>query len=892
MLLILVIFSGLLSCAFGQCDMGWREYENKCYFFSADVKSWHDALTDCEGKSSSLMSILDIHERTWVRTQIGTEIFWIGLNDIVTEGVWEWTDGSVYYPYLEYWRPGQPDNWADNEDCGQVAGGSNGQWNDEPCGIRRRYICKRPNPNPPTTCDTANGWQQFSSNCYKLKADTRRSWGSARHDCVRDGGDLVSIESAEEELYVTGRLDPSAFDLWTGYSTLSCTTVSCQVQADNEQFRWSDASSASYTNWGTGQPDLTDKANGVCSAVIKEADQDYGKWRSHVCRHERPYMCKRGLDNKDQDGTFQWVDKTAISYSNWNANFPRNTQTIWDCGQIYTAHMTRSSWLGLNDIDLEETYVWSDGQPVIAELLIWDNNQPDNWQDNEDCMQVQGVDHINPGYLNDQFCTTSFPFICKKAKGTSPPPPPTSGPGWNEKCGTWVSDPFNDYCYLFSYLSFRNWVDARTDCVNQGGDLISITEPFEQSFIQAQVQQIATGVAMWMGGHDSVAEGGWEWTDSSPFRYINWAGGNPDNYYGEDCLSMLINSGYWNDDNCAHRRGYICKRRGYITSYTCELSSTALHCPHNSIINIRAAFFGRNSDTICPYEGETSGTCTVEGFLPLVRKTCDNRPFCFLYAHTENDPCPDTSKYLEVVYSCEQNVCVRGLGLEDGNVTDAQLSASSSRSGMGPQKARLNGDSCWMPLTPTNSWIQVDLGEAKKVTGITIQGCPGADHWVTTFKVQSSTNEIEWTDYTEDGGTFPGSVDKTTPEMQLFGTPFSAQYIRVLPLGYNGQVGLRLDILGCKPNYAVSCSAKPSFSAFNDQMTVHCPSGCASQPYSVYGSQIYRGDSTICAAAIHAGIVLNEYGGDCTLLKQPGKSSYPGSRRNGITSKQDAVLRS
>ena len=47
------------------------------------------------------------------------------------------------------------------------------------------------------------------------------------------------------------------------------------------------------------------------------------------------------------------------------------------------------------------------------------------------------------------------------------------------------------------------------------------------------------------------------WTFSS--RFLT---GNPDNYYGEDCLSILINSGYWNDDNCSNKRGYICKKKG------------------------------------------------------------------------------------------------------------------------------------------------------------------------------------------------------------------------------------------------------------------------------------------------------------------------------------------
>lgn len=39
----------------------------------------------------------------------------------------------------------QPDNWNDNEDCGQVVGSSYGHWNDENCDVKRKYICKRAN---------------------------------------------------------------------------------------------------------------------------------------------------------------------------------------------------------------------------------------------------------------------------------------------------------------------------------------------------------------------------------------------------------------------------------------------------------------------------------------------------------------------------------------------------------------------------------------------------------------------------------------------------------------------------------------------------------------------------------------------------------------------------
>lgn len=69
---------------------------------------------------------------------------------------------------------------------------------------------------------------------------------------------------------------------------------------------------------------------------------------------------------------------------------------------------------------------------------------------------------------------------------------------------------------------------------------------------------------------------------------------------------------------------------------------------------MRLIFAGPPSRCLTGVLAVPAGSCTVEGVLPGYRKTCDNRPFCFAYAHAETDPCPDVSKYLEIVYSCEQ----------------------------------------------------------------------------------------------------------------------------------------------------------------------------------------------------------------------------------------------
>uniref|UniRef100_A0AAY4ET88 C-type lectin domain-containing protein n=1 Tax=Denticeps clupeoides TaxID=299321 RepID=A0AAY4ET88_9TELE len=111
--------------------------------------------------------------------------------------------------------------------------------------------------------------------------------------------------------------------------------------------------------------------------------------------------------------TKNWNDAEAYCV-NQNANLVsiHTAEQVTVFWFVNTAHMSRSSWVGLNDIQNENHFVWSDGSPT--DFLPWEPNQPDNWQGDEDCVHMRGVEHYNPGTLNDLPCTSSFPFICQK----------------------------------------------------------------------------------------------------------------------------------------------------------------------------------------------------------------------------------------------------------------------------------------------------------------------------------------------------------------------------------------------------------------------------------------------------------------------------------------------
>jgi hypothetical protein len=63
--------------------------------------------------------------------------------------------------------------------------------------------------------------------------------------------------------------------------------------------------------------------------------------------------------------------------------------------------------------------------------------------------------------------------------------------------------------------------------------------------------------------------------------------------------------------------------------------------------------------------------------------------------------------------------------------------------------------------------------------------------------------------------------------------------------------------------------------------TLACPGGGSF--HTVWGSDIYTDDSSICTAAVHAGLITVERGGTVTIELRPGREVYGASQRNGVT---------
>ena len=65
-----------------------------------------------------------------------------------------------------------------------------------------------------------------------------------------------------------------------------------------------------------------------------------------------------------------------------------------------------------------------------------------------------------------------------------------------------------------------------------------------------------------------------------------------------------------------------------------------------------------------------------------------------------------------------------------------------------------------------------------------------------------------------------------------------------------------------------------------ETLTLQCSPG--GTPHSVWGSDIYTSDSSICTAAVHSGLITYQQGGTVTIELRPGRTIYGGSERNGV----------
>jgi hypothetical protein len=92
-------------------------------------------------------------------------------------------------------------------------------------------------------------------------------------------------------------------------------------------------------------------------------------------------------------------------------------------------------------------------------------------------------------------------------------------------------------------------------------------------------------------------------------------------------------------------------------------------------------------------------------------------------------------------------------------------------------------------------------------------------------------------------------------------------------------------VTGAKPGGSGYGAQADSFRGRNgERFTFVCPPN-GNPSGRLWGTDLYTDDSSVCTAAVHAGLITLKKGGTVTIEIRPGAASYKGSLRNGIESK-------
>uniref|UniRef100_A0A672T9K7 Venom prothrombin activator omicarin-C non-catalytic subunit-like n=1 Tax=Sinocyclocheilus grahami TaxID=75366 RepID=A0A672T9K7_SINGR len=236
---------------------------------------------------------------------------------------------------------------------------------------------------------------------------------------------------------------------------------------------------------------------------------------------------------------------------------------------------------------------------------------------------------------------------------------------------------------------------------------------------------------------------------------------------------------------------------------------------HNFVLNYTISystdkkkwtFYKGDSDTT--FEGNSEAYDTKENifFPPLIGRYVRLYPLHFYSYPTVR---------LEY-YGCELDGCSVPLGIESGLIKDAQITASSVASSWysgqwHPWYARLNkyGTTNAWQNNDMQPWIQVELKDIKKITGIITQGAKslGNEMFVTAYSLEYISAQHLTTVFCVltlrkkcfllFSQTFQGNTDNNGQVKNYIYPPIFSKFIRIIPKQWQKSITMRIELLGC-----------------------------------------------------------------------------------------------
>ena len=236
-------------------------------YYSSSGITWDDASTYCRsiGVGYELASVHDDTSASEAYHACGSSACtnaWVGLNDVASEGNWEWSDGSAYD--YEIWPDTEP-NGGTNENC--VHFRTTFDWNDLPCTSTRNNF----------VCGLAFEEVETDGQYVGLKTVWTVDWDGAETFCENHyGTNLASVHSSSQNTQAHNTV-------YTTYGNVRIWIGLNDVTTDGS-WEWTDSTSYDYDLWNTGEP------NGGTSENCVHFTTTGGAWNDLSCTNRESYF--------------------------------------------------------------------------------------------------------------------------------------------------------------------------------------------------------------------------------------------------------------------------------------------------------------------------------------------------------------------------------------------------------------------------------------------------------------------------------------------------------------------------------------------------------------------------------------------------------------------------
>ncbi|XP_008284987.1 macrophage mannose receptor 1-like [Stegastes partitus] len=578
-----------LKCADGWDSLYSRNQCYKLYTGYSETKTWYEARDYCRAIGGDLLSIHSALELRMLPHRY--ETVWIGFSapDPVTGYVW--SDGSPVN--FQHWEDGEPNNKNGMESCAELKVHRReraGSWNDAHCEKNNNWICQirigvtpkpPPDPVPPEYNTTSDGWLIWKGNQYYINHHMM-AMDPARHFCQQRHGDLVTINSEAERLFLWKQISRMYGSYWIGLT----------VGLDRS-FQWMDGSQVVFQSWEDGQPDFKNFDEN-CAAMSTS-----GLWHDYNCGFEHNSICKRS-DSLPANTTVAPTEPPKggcpVSWKKFHSkcyNIINNQNLTWEgarqkCQQmggnlasISSRHVqvflmsqmadapTTDLWIGFHNLHHGQ-FVWTDGRQNSYTNLGFQEHDPFNfyrrhrifldyghrwmrhhWFFHElhenNCAVINTRPSLGIGKWITKSCNDTNGFICLQNLVPSLPdsPEPTAPT-------TYVKI-LNDSAKAVPQQ--MNWEAAKKNCEGDDANLASLRNEWMQAYVE--LLAVTLKAPVWIGLSKVQTNGYFKFVDGWHVTLSHWGQNEPSTHRA--CVYMDVD-GKWKTANCNQTMSSVCMK--------------------------------------------------------------------------------------------------------------------------------------------------------------------------------------------------------------------------------------------------------------------------------------------------------------------------------------------